>query len=380
VARPSIDETDIAAVTEVLRSGWITTGAQSARFEEEFARSVGARGAVCVTSATAAMQLVLHAHGIGPGDEVITPSMTWVSTVNLISLCGATPVFIDVDRETLLVDAGAIELACTDRTKLIIPVHYAGVPVDLDPIRAVAEKLDIPLVEDAAHAIGTRYKGAPIGATGTSVFSFHPIKNMTTAEGGMVVSDDEAFLTRIRQLRFHGLGVDAFDRQTQGRTPQAEVLEPGYKCNLPDLLAALGLSQLARVDAMNARRAQLAALYQAALHDHPYLRPLGLPAHPFDHAHHLFIVRIDTEAAGISREDFMERLKERGVGTGIHFRAVHLQRHYVEQPDNRRGQLPDTEWNSERICSLPLYPDMTDDDVRRVLQAIDEVLPSTVPA
>jgi UDP-4-amino-4-deoxy-L-arabinose-oxoglutarate aminotransferase len=374
VARPSINDADVEAVTEVLRSGWITTGAKCARFEEEFAAYVGAAGGVAVTSATAGLQLVLHALGIGPGDEVITPSMTWVSTVNLIVLCGATPVFADVDRDTLLVQPDEIERLCTDRTKLIIPVHFAGAPVDLDPIREIADARGIRVVEDAAHAVGTKYRGRPIGSTGTTIFSFHPIKNMTTAEGGMICSDDTALLDQVRQLRFHGLGVDAFDRKTQGRTPQAEVLQPGFKCNLPDMCAALGLSQLARVDAMNAQRARLAERYGRALKDHPLLHPLGDPEHPFVRSWHLYPVRLDTDAAGLTRNDFMEQLKQLGIGTGIHFQAVHRQKYYFEDSGLPRAVLPDTEWNSERICSLPLFADMTEADVDRVLQGIEAVL------
>jgi UDP-4-amino-4-deoxy-L-arabinose-oxoglutarate aminotransferase len=229
------------------------------------------------------------------------------------------------------------------------------------------------VVEDAAHAVGTYYKGEHVGSKGTSIFSFHPIKNMTTGEGGMVTSDDAAFLDQIRQLRFHGLGVDAFDRTTQGRTPQAEVLQPGYKCNMPDLCAALGLSQLARIEEMNARRVEIANRYIERLAEIPLVLPLIPPAHDHVHAWHLFVVRLDTDAANMTRETFMEELKKLGIGTGIHFRAVHLQKYYLENGCSR-GTLPDTEWNSDRICSIPLYPDMTDQDVDRVVDAIATVL------
>jgi len=378
VARPSITEADTEAVLSVLRSGWITTGPKTASFEEEFARTIGCPGAVAVNSGTSGMQLVLHALGIGPGDEVITPSMTWVSTVNLITLRGAVPVFADVGRDNLLVSPEEIERLCTDKTKLIIPVHFAGAPVDIGPIREIGRARGIPVVEDAAHAVGTYYQGRHIGSEGTSVFSFHPIKNMTTGEGGMVCSDDADFLDQIRQLRFHGLGVDAFDRTTQGRTPQAEVLQPGYKCNMPDICAALGLSQLARIEQMNARRVELAERYLNRLSGQPLIKPLVPPAHDHVHAWHLFVVRLDTDAANMTREAFMEALKTHGIGTGIHFRAVHLQKYYLEHGCSR-GTLPETEWNSDRICSIPLYPDMTDQDVDRVVDAISAVLaPVTV--
>src|SRR5699024_1240035 len=221
-----IGAAEIDAVQEVLRSGWITTGPQCGELESMFCNDFGCGHAVSVSSATAGMHLALMALGIGPGDEVITPSQTWVSTVNMICLLGAEPVFVDVDRDTLMLDAAAVESAITPRTKAVVPVHYAGAPVDIDPVYRLARERGIAVVEDAAHAAGTEYAGRRIGATGTAVFSFHAIKNMTCAEGGMVVTDDSALAERVRSLRFHGLGVDAYDRRTHGRKPQAEVLEP----------------------------------------------------------------------------------------------------------------------------------------------------------
>jgi UDP-4-amino-4-deoxy-L-arabinose-oxoglutarate aminotransferase len=373
-SRPSITEQDVAAVAEVLRCGWITTGPKTAQFEEVFRSYVGCAGAVALTSATAGMHLTLEALNIGPGDEVITPSMTWVSTANLIVLSGARPVFAEVDRDTLMVSAESIESCVTPRTRLIVPVHFAGAPVDMEPIRRLGEARGIPVVEDAAHALGTGLRGEPVGRRGTSIFSFHPIKNITTGEGGMVCSGDPAFLDRVRRLKFHGLGVEAYDRQTQGRAPQAEVLEPGYKYNMTDMAAALGISQLARVDALNERRRTLAQLYRQRLATVEEVRPLHNPQIPMDHAWHLFIIRLDTDRARLSRDTFMQELKLRNIGTGLHFRAVHLQKYYVECMGTRRGMLPNTEWNSDRLCSLPLFPDMTDDDVDDVVEAIKDVL------
>jgi len=373
-SRPSITEAEIESVVRVLRSGWITTGPKNAEFEKEFAGYVGCPGAVALASATAGMHLALQALGIGPGDEVITPSMTWVSTVNLIRLAGADPVFVDIDRDTLMVTPEAVEERITDRTRLVVPVHFAGASADIDPIRAAAGRNGIPVVEDAAHAIGTRYRGRPVGNVGTSIFSFHPIKNMTTGEGGMFCSDDADLVDQVRRLKFHGLGVDAYDRQTQGRAPQAQVLEPGYKYNLTDIAAALGLGQLARVDEMNAKRTELATLYRELLAGIDEVLPLADPAYPMTHAWHLFIVRVDTDSAKIDRDEFMRRLKERNIGTGLHFRAVHLHKYYTETMGMRRGMLPNTEWNSDRICSLPLFPDMTPGDVEDVVSAIREVL------
>ncbi len=373
-SRPSISEEDIAAVADVLRSGWLTTGPKTADFERAFCDYTGCSAAAGLSSATAGMHLALEALGIGPGDEVITPSMTWVSTVNLIVLAGATPVFVDVDRDTLMVSTESIESRVTAQTRLIVPVHFAGAPVDIGPIRKLAASKNVLLVEDAAHALGTEYQGERIGLRGTTIFSFHPIKNITTGEGGMFCSDDPELLDRIRRLKFHGLGVDAYDRHTQGRSPQAEVLEPGYKYNMTDISAVLGTSQLARVDAFNNRRAELAMRYRERLEQIDEILPLCDPSYSIKHAWHLFIVRLDTDKAKLSRDDFMRELKQRNIGTGLHFRAVHLQKYYAESMGMRRGMLPNTEWNSDRICSLPLFPEMTFDDVDDVVSTIKEVL------
>ncbi|MFN2351236.1 MAG: aminotransferase class I/II-fold pyridoxal phosphate-dependent enzyme [Kiritimatiellia bacterium] len=373
-SRPSFDEGDIQAVAEVMRSGWITTGRHAADFEKEFAAYVGSAGAVALSSATGGMHLAMKALDIGPGDEVITPSMTWVSTVNLIVLAGARPVFVDMDRDTLMVDAAAVAPLITERTRLIIPVHFAGAPADLDPLRKLAAAQGVRLLEDAAHAAGTEYRGRRIGSRGTAIFSFHPIKNMTTGEGGMLCSDDADLLEHVRRLKFHGLGVDAFDRRLQGRSPQAEVVEPGYKYNLTDMAAVLGRRQLVRLDEFNARRAELARYYLDQLAAVPEILPLAAPAWPMRHAWHLFIIRLDTKRAGMSRDEFMEELKRRNIGTGLHFRAVHLQKYYRENMRLERGLLPATEWNSDRICSLPLFPEMRPEDVRDVVAAVKDVL------
>jgi UDP-4-amino-4-deoxy-L-arabinose-oxoglutarate aminotransferase len=371
-SRPSIDADDIAAVAEVLKSGWITTGKKCAELEDRFASYTNSKHAVAVTSATAGMHLILHALNIGPGDEVITPSMTWVSTVNLIVLSGATPVFVDVDADTLMTDAAAIEPLITERTKLVVPVHYAGAALDLDPLRKLAKQRGITLVEDCAHAAGTRYKGHPIGNQGTAVFSFHPIKNLTTGEGGMVCTDDEDLAARIRRLRFHGLGMDSYQRETQGRSPQAEVLEPGFKYNLPDMNAVLGLGQLKRLDSMNAKRAAIAASYAEQLANVDGVIPLGLPDFPMTHAWHLYIVRIDESKTGINRDQFMAAMQAAGIGTGLHFKAVHGQRFYRSL--GNAPALPNTDWNSDRVCSLPLFPDMCMEDVTRVVKTIRSIV------
>lgn len=369
-SRPSIGDEEIRAVNEVLRSGWITTGPRNQELEQRFAQSIGCKHAVALASATGGMHIALLALGIGPGDEVITPSQTWVSTANMICLLGATPVFVDVDRDTLMTDAARIEAAITPRTRAIIPVHYAGAAADMDPINALAKRHGIPVIEDAAHAAGTQYRGRPVGQTGTAIFSFHAIKNMTCAEGAMFVTDDDALADRVRMLKFHGLGVDAYDRLTHGRKPQAQVIEPGFKYNLSDINAAIALVQLGRLEAINARRAELAAAYQERLAGLP-VEPLALPDYPQHHAWHLYILRIDAERCGIDRDGFMQALQQRGIGSGIHFIGSHLHSYYRQRyPD---VALPNTEWNSARLCSIPLFPDMTTGDLDRVVEAIETI-------
>jgi UDP-4-amino-4-deoxy-L-arabinose-oxoglutarate aminotransferase len=370
-SRPSMGTEEIAAVEQVLRSGWITTGPKNQELERRFAEYTGARHAVALSSATGAMHVTLLALGIGPGDEVITPSQTWVSTANMICLLGATPVFVDVDIDTLMSDLAAIEAAITPRTKAIVPVHYAGAAFDLDPLYALAERHGIRVIEDAAHAAGTCYRGRRVGAQGTAIFSFHAIKNMTCAEGAMFVSDDQALAGRVRLLKFHGLGVDAYDRLTHGRKPQAMVVEPGFKYNLADINAAIALVQLDRLDAINHQREQLAQAYLQRLRHLP-VQPLRVPTYPQQHAWHLFILRIDAERCGLDRDAFMQGLQGQGIGTGIHFIATHLHTWYRQRFP--AVQLPDTEWNSARLCSIPLFPDMTLDDVERVASAIEQTL------
>ncbi len=372
-SKPSISEDQIAAVTDVLRSGWITTGPKSADFEAQFAEYTQSPGTVAVSSATGGMEVTLRALNISAGDEVITPSMTWVSTVNMIILSGATPVFVDVDRDTLMTSAELIAEKITERTKLIIPVHYAGAACDIDPITELGKTHGIPVLQDAAHAVGTEYNNNRVGKTGTAIFSFHPIKNITTGEGGMVTSDNPELLDRIRRLKFHGLGKDAHDRKMQGRSPQAEVIEPGYKDNMTDISAVLGIGQLAKLEEFITRRTEIAQQYHEKLSAIDKIAPLVTSQCTTRHAWHLFIVRV-LDKAKITREDFMAALKQQNIGTGLHFLAVHTQKYYRETMPEILGHLSNTEWNSQRICSLPMFPTMTDDDVNDVVEGIKNVL------
>ncbi|WP_220719375.1 UDP-4-amino-4-deoxy-L-arabinose aminotransferase [Agarivorans litoreus] len=376
LSRPAIEQQEIDAVVEVLKSGWITTGPKNAELENAIKSYTGAEHAVALSSATAGLHLTLVALGIGPGDEVITPSMTWVSTVNLITLMGAKPVFVDVDADTLMTTAERIEAQITNKTKLIIPVHYAGAPLDLDAIYALAEQYNIPVIEDAAHAIGCEYKGRPIGQTGHCIFSLHAIKNVTTAEGGIFTTNDAELAERIRRLKFHGLGVDAFDRETQGRAPQAEVIEPGYKYNMPDICAVLGLGQMQRLASITAQRQALVAHYRKLLAEVEGISPMSVPSYAHTHCWHLMIVRVEPSICGFDRDQLISMLKQQGIGAGIHFKACHSQKYYRENYQTRFGEInPDlsnTEFNSQRICSLPLFPGMQLSDVERVVSAIKQ--------
>jgi len=370
---PGIEDDDIQGVTETLRSGWITTGPKATAFEQAVAGKVGAPYACALTSGTAGWHCVAMALGLKAGDEVIMPSMTWVSDANVVELLGATSVFVDVDRGTMLAPVEAMEAAITPRTRALLPVHFAGAPVDLDAYRALAEKHGLALIEDAAHAIGTAYKGELIGAQGTAMFSFHPIKNMTTAEGGIVTTHDEELFQKVKRLKFHGIAKDAWDRYSKkGAGSVLEVVEPGLKYNMPDMMAALGLTQLAKLDRFNTRRTELAARYDQLLAEIPELLPLAAPAWPHTHAHHLYVVRVDTPK--LSREDFVAGLKERNIGTGIHFKAVHTHAYYRHTERCPIGSLPETEWCSDRLCSLPLFPAMTEADQDDVVEAIRDTL------
>ncbi|UDG79934.1 UDP-4-amino-4-deoxy-L-arabinose aminotransferase [Candidatus Steffania adelgidicola] len=369
-SRPAVGEAELAAVGDVLRSGWITTGEKCVQLEQAFCQLTGNQHAIAVSSATGGMHVTLMALGLRPGDEVITPSQTWVSTLNIICLLGAKPVMIDVDLDTLMITPTLIEEAITPLTRAIVPVHYAGAPVDIDAIRMLSERYGIPVIEDAAHAVGTYYQDHHICAVGTAIFSFHAIKNITCGEGGMVVTDDAKLAERIRSFKFHGLKVDAFDRGVQARIAQTEVMAPGYKYNLSDINAAIALIQLDKLPQNNARRAVLAQQYLSGLADTPF-SPLSQPAWKHRHAWHLFIIRVDEQQCGINRDNLMQELQNRGIGTGLHFRAAHTQHYYRKRfPDLI---LPATEWNSSRVCSLPLFPSMHDDDVERVITELRDI-------
>lgn len=371
---PSIGEEEIAEVVDSLRSGWITTGPKAHQFEKDFAEYVGSKYAVGLSSATAGLHLSLMALGIGAGDEVITTPMTFVATVNMIVANRATPVFADIDPRTLQIDPEEIKSKVTGRTKAVIPVHFAGQPCDMDRIHEIAGTHHLHVVEDAAHAAGTEYRGRRIGALSPlSVFSFHPIKNITTGEGGMVTTNREDLAETIRMLKFHGISKDAWKRYDEKGTPHYDVMAPGFKYNLMDIQAALGIHQLKRIEAFNRRRKEMAERYNQAFAG---LDQIELPrevSYPHLHAWHLYVILVRPEKLTIGRDGFMEALKAEKIGTGIHFLAVHLHDYYRKHFPYRRGDLPHAEYVSDRILSLPLYPGMTDKDQEDVIAAVTRV-------
>ncbi|MEN6468612.1 MAG: aminotransferase class I/II-fold pyridoxal phosphate-dependent enzyme [Smithella sp.] len=370
-SRPSIGEVEIHKVVDCLKSGWITTGALCQEFEDKFCGLTGARQAVALNSATAGMHLMLTAMNLRQGDEVITPSVTFASTINMIALRQAKPVFVDIDYDTLNINCDLIEEKISSKTKAIIPVHFAGVPADMDQINHLARKYHLAVIEDAAHAVGAYYKGIHAGGFGhPAIFSFHPIKNITTGEGGMITLNDAGLERKLRLLRFHGIERDAWKRYGKGGNPSYDIMEPGYKYNMPDLLAALGLAQMERWKELNARRQQLARLYLDGLRG---LNGLDLPQVPsYDHIHawHLFIVKIKD----FSRDAFMQKLADYNIGYGLHFTPAHELSYVKARYGAGADLLPETNRAADKIISLPLFPDMTEDDVQYVCDAIKEIL------
>jgi dTDP-4-amino-4,6-dideoxygalactose transaminase len=375
-ALPDIGEEEIAAVVDALRSGWVTTGPRARQFEAEFAAYLGgAVEAVAVNSATAGLHLALEALGIGPGDEVIVPTMTFTATAEVVRYLGAQPVLADVDPHTLNITPAAIAAAITPRTRAIVPVHYAGMACDMDAILALAAEHGLKVVEDAAHAFPTRYKGALVGTLGSdaTVFSFYANKTMTTGEGGMVVTRDPALARRARLMRLHGISSDAFDRYVS-KTPAwfYEVVAAGYKYNLGDIAAALGLAQLRKIDRFLARREQLAATYDQALAG----LPLRLPARPAagsSHAWHLYVVRLSNRAR-LNRDQLIQKLSERGIGTSVHFIPLHRHPYWRDSCHVAPLQFPVAEASYLGMLSLPLYTKMSDADQQRVITALRELL------
>ncbi|MDK9716775.1 MAG: DegT/DnrJ/EryC1/StrS aminotransferase family protein [Trichlorobacter sp.] len=372
---PSLGDEEINEVVDSLRSGWITTGPKVKRFEDVFKAYVGAPFAVPLSSATAGLHLTLLALRIKEGDEIITTPMTFASTVSMIILAGGTPVLADIEPGTLNIDVAKVAEKITPRTRAVIPVHFAGQSCDLDPLFVLARQHNLTIIEDAAHAAGTEYKGQKIGSLDSiSIFSFHPNKNITTGEGGMVCTPDETLAEEISLLKFHGMSREAWKRFAASGTPNYDIMLPGYKYNMMDIQAAIGLHQLPRLDGFIDRRKEIAEQYNAAFAD---LAELALPTYaPYQqrHAWHLYTPLIRIELLTIDRDQFMAELKNLNIGSGLHYKAIHHHSWYRENLPVADTDLPNASYASDRILSLPLFPGMSDNDANDVISAVTDVI------
>lgn len=372
---PSIGEEEERAVIDVLRSGWLTTGAKVTEFENAFAEKVSAQHAVAVSSCTAALHLCLVQEGVKPGDEVITSPLTWVSTANTIINMGAKLVLADIDPDTLNIDPAAVEAAISERTKAIIPVHLAGQPCDLDALYAIGKKHGIPVIEDAAHALGASYKNRPIGNfDGPSCFSFYPVKNITTIEGGMIALPDADQAHQLRVLAHNGLSTHAWNRYSGDAPLEApEIVAPGFKYNMTNVSAAMGLAQLKKLDGFLAARRRLARMYRSVLSS---IEEIELPSVSgnVDHAWHLMIIRLRIDMLSKDRDAVVRALRLENVGTGVHFIAIHRHRYYREVLGLPPDALPHASAASDAIISLPLHPRLTDRNVTEIVDALKKVL------
>jgi perosamine synthetase len=371
--RHFLDEADIEGVVEVLRSEWITTGPKGPEFEESFARFVGARQAVAVSSGTAALHASMHALGIGPGDEVIVPAMTFAATANCVVFQGAEPVFADVEPETLLLGPAQAEERITPRTKALLAVDYAGQPCDYDGLRALAARRGLALVADACHALGATYKGRAVGGLADlNSFSLHPVKHITTGEGGIVTTDDGALAKGMRSFRNHGINNDCHQREAQASWFY-EVEELGHNYRLTDFQCAMGLSQLGKLPSWVARRRQIARSYDTALSEMPAVRPLVLRPY-VEHAYHLYVARLEPGSLSADRTSVFRALRAEGIGVNVHYIPVHLHPFYRERFGTGPGLCPAAEAAYEEVISLPIFPAMSEADVEDVVEALKKVL------
>ena len=372
-AAPLLGEEEIQGVVECLRSGWLTSGMKVKEFESKFADYIGCKHAIAVNSCTSALHLALEAAGVGPGDEVITSPMTFTATAAVVEHLRARPVFADCDSATLNIDPAAIEKAITPKTKAILPVHFAGQPCDMDAIEAIARRHGLVVVEDAAHAIPARYKGRMVGTLSPlTCFSFYATKNLTTGEGGMVTTNDDRYAERIRLMALHGMNRDAWKRYMQGGAWSYEVVAPGFKYNLTDVAAAIGIPQLARCEEFQLRRLQIVQSYNEAFAS---LRGITVPAarDPKAHAWHLYVIQVQPDQLTISRDAFIQALGERNIGVSVHFIPLHTQPYYRDTYGYRPDDFPRANAAFQRILSLPLYARMSDADVQDVIDAVTDV-------
>lgn len=371
---PLVGEEEIQEVVSALRTGWIGTGPRAAQFEHDMRNYTGAKYSVAVNSCTAALHLSILALGIGPGDEVITTPMTFAATANAVIHTGAKPVFVDADRTTMLMDPDRIEAAITPRTRAILPIHFAGRPCAMNEIIAIARKHSLYVIEDAAHCIEGRYEGQRVGNIGDlTCFSFYVTKNLTTAEGGMVTTNSKELADRIRVLALHGMSMDAYQRFSEKGYKHYEVVAPGFKYNMPDILAAMGIHQLKRIESSLHRREEIWDRYQDAFS----ALPVHLPAPPeanTRHARHLYTLLLFQEECGKSRDDVLNLLNKKKIGTGVHYTPVHLHPYYRKTFGYTEGMFPNSEWIGDGTLSLPLSAKLRDQDVDDVIGAVHDVI------
>jgi len=371
---PSIGEEEIAEVVDTLRSGWVTAGPKVQRFEQDFAQLLGTEGALALSSGTAALHLALCAAGVRPGDDVIVPTYTFTATAEVVTYLGARPVLVDVDPVTANLSPHALERAITRRTRAVMVVHIAGQPCEMDDVLALTKPRDIAVIEDAAHALPARYRGRLVGTLGDgAAFSFYATKNITTGEGGMLVMTDQDALERARILSVHGISRDAWKRYTAAGHWRYEVVESGFKYNMTDIQASLGIHQLRKLARFQASRRNHVERYQSGLADvDAVVTPQEFPG--TEHAWHLFLLRLRPEALRIDRDRFIEELRARNIGTSVHFIPLHLHPYYQQAWRYRAGDFPQAEAVYANTVSLPLYPGMSESDVDDVIDAVADTV------